>query len=215
MPKTDEGAALGHASFWDERYSKADDSSKPTHEWFRDFASLEPFFDKHLFAARKPDSKPKILHLGSGDSTIPYDLLSKGYDNQVCLDFSSVVVDLMRSRHALKAGVEWKEGDVRDMKDIGTGSIDVTFDKGTLDAMIFGSPWSPPEEVMENSGRYMSEVQRVLREDGFFLYITYRQPHFVKPILNRNNEWDLEMDVLGGGDSFEYYGYTLRKHKSD
>lgn len=68
MPKTDEGAALGHASFWDERYSKAGDSTEPTHEWFRDFASLEPFFEKHLFATRKPDAKPKILHLGSGDS---------------------------------------------------------------------------------------------------------------------------------------------------
>jgi len=68
MPKTDEGAALGHASFWDERYSKAGDSTEPTHEWFRDFASLEPFFEKHLFANREAESKPKILHLGSGDS---------------------------------------------------------------------------------------------------------------------------------------------------
>jgi hypothetical protein len=68
MPKTDEGAALGYASFWDERYSKAGDSTEPTHEWFRDFASLEPFFEKHLFANRKAESKPKILHLGSGDS---------------------------------------------------------------------------------------------------------------------------------------------------
>lgn len=68
MPKTDEGAALGHASFWDERYAKAGDSTEPTHEWFRDFASLEPFFERHLFATRKPETKPKILHFGSGDS---------------------------------------------------------------------------------------------------------------------------------------------------
>lgn len=68
MPKTDEGAALGHASFWDERYAKAGDSTEPTHEWFRDFASLEPFFEQHLFAIRKPETKPKILHFGSGDS---------------------------------------------------------------------------------------------------------------------------------------------------
>ena len=67
MSKADEGAALGHASFWDERYAKAEDD-KPTHEWFRDFASLEPFFAKHLFEARKPESKPRLLHLGSGDS---------------------------------------------------------------------------------------------------------------------------------------------------
>jgi hypothetical protein len=70
MPKTDEGAALGHASFWDERYAHAssDSSAKPTHEWFRDFASLEPFFARHLFAQKEPGARPRILHLGSGDS---------------------------------------------------------------------------------------------------------------------------------------------------
>ncbi|OSS46087.1 hypothetical protein B5807_08313 [Epicoccum nigrum] len=214
MPKTDEGAALGHASFWDERYSKAGDSTEPTHEWFRDFASLEPWFKKHLFATRKPDTRPRIIHFGSGDSTVPYDLLKRGYDNQLCLDFSAVVVELMESRHAAEKGVEWQNGDVRDMKDVESGSVDVAFDKGTLDAMIFGSPWSPPEETLENSGRYMKEVQRVLKDDGFFLYITYRQPHFIKPILNRDNEWDYEMETLGGGDSsFEYYGFILKKKK--
>jgi hypothetical protein len=70
MPKTDEGAALGHASFWDERYAHAssDSAAKPTHEWFRDFASLEPFFARHLFATKEPGARPRVLHLGSGDS---------------------------------------------------------------------------------------------------------------------------------------------------
>jgi hypothetical protein len=90
--------------------------------------------------------------------TVPYDLLSRGYTNQLCVDFSSVVVDLMKSRHTDKPQVEWKVGDVRAMTDIDSKSVDVAFDKGTLDAMIYGSPWSPPEEVMDNSGKYISEV---------------------------------------------------------
>lgn len=44
-------------------------------------------------------------------------------------------------------------------------SIDVAFDKGTLDAMIHGSPWSPPEEVLENTGKYMNEVRGYLALD--------------------------------------------------
>ena len=64
----------------------------------------------------------------------------------------------MKSRHPDKSQVEWRVSDVRDMKDIDSKSVDVAFDKGTLDAMIYGSPWSPPEEVMDNSGRYISEV---------------------------------------------------------
>ena len=66
----------------------------------------------------------------------------------------------MKSRHEAETGVTYQVGDVRDMKDLETGSIDVAFDKGTLDAMIFGSPWSPPEETLENSGKYMKEVGR-------------------------------------------------------
>jgi hypothetical protein len=93
--------------------------------------------------------------------TVPYDLLERGYTNQVCIDFSKVVVDLMKSRHSDKPQVEWRVGDVRNMIEVNTESVDVAFDKGTLDAMIYGSPWSPPEEVLENSGKYMKEVSLV------------------------------------------------------
>jgi hypothetical protein len=64
----------------------------------------------------------------------------------------------MRSRHGGETGVEFTVGDVRDMRDVPSASVDVAFDKGTLDAMIFGSPWSPPDEVLANSGAYMKEV---------------------------------------------------------
>ena len=53
----------------------------------------------------------------------------------------------------------------------------------------------------------------MLKDDGFFLYITYQQPHFVMPVLNRNDEWRLEMEILGGGDSFECFGFVLRKRQ--
>lgn len=58
-------------------------------------------------------------------------------------------------------------------------------------------------------------MQRVLKDDGVGLFVTFKQPHFIKPILNRNEEWDLEMEVLGGGDSFEYFGFVLKKHAKD
>lgn len=134
----------------------------------------------------------------------------------------------MMSRHSDKPQVEWQVGDVRNMAAISSKSIDVAFDKGTMDAMIHGSPWSPPDEVLENTGKYISEVrgtpvedkivaeckqvQRVLKDDGVFLYVTYRQPHFIKPIINRNSEWDLRMEEMGGGDSFQYFGFILRKN---
>lgn len=64
----EEAQALGHSEFWDARYQEAE-GDKPTHEWFRAFSELEPFFDKHLFQGRgEGGKKDRILHLGSGDS---------------------------------------------------------------------------------------------------------------------------------------------------
>lgn len=58
---------LAHPEFWNERYATAE-ADKPTHEWFRTFDELMPFLEPHLFDARGPSTKPRVLHLGSGDS---------------------------------------------------------------------------------------------------------------------------------------------------
>jgi len=68
----------------------------------------------------------------------------------------------MRARHAEEKGIEWRWADVRDMKDVASDSVDVAFDKGTLDAMIHGSPWSPPDQVLSDTSRYMREVGRAV-----------------------------------------------------
>ena len=56
------------------------------------------------------------------------------------------------------SGIEWRKEDVRHMDSVPSESIDVAFDKGTLDAMIHGSPWSPPDDVKENTSQYLREV---------------------------------------------------------
>ena len=113
-------------------------------------------------------------------------------------------------------GITWIHGDVREMREVATQSIDVAFDKGTLDAMIYGSPWSPPDQVKTNTERYMDEVARVLNPGGIFLYVTFRQPHFVKPLLNQRSLWDLRLEILGGNEgSFEYFGFVLKHARVD
>lgn len=52
----------------------------------------------------------------------------------------------------------------------------------------------------------------MLKDDGLFLYVTFRQPHFVKPLLNSKDIWDLQVETLSDGEgSLEYYGIVLRK----
>jgi len=65
MKEREEDISL--ASFWDERYTKSSGET-PTHEWFKTFESLEPFFQKHLLDRRAACTDPCILQLGCGDS---------------------------------------------------------------------------------------------------------------------------------------------------
>src|SRR5271163_1395454 len=74
---------------------------------------------------------------------------------------------------------------------------------------------SPPHRLhwYKNETTLVVQVFRVLKPNATFLYITYRQPHFIRPLLNRDGvNWDLQVDILGGGDSsFDYHGFVLKK----
>lgn len=68
----------------------------------------------------------------------------------------------MSLRHENVRGITWKQADIRHMDQISSESVDIAFDKSTLDAMIHGSPWDPPDEVLDNTGRYIREVRAEL-----------------------------------------------------
>lgn len=107
--------------------------------------------------------------------------------------------------------------DVRKMT-FANSSFDVAIDKATLDAMLYGSLWDPEDEVKQNVGAYVDEVARILKPGGMWLYITWRQPHFIKPLLAREGTWTVEAETLaeqpGGGGMLEYFGFVMRKHES-
>jgi len=99
------------------------------------------------------------------------------------------------------------------MDGIADRSVDIAFDKGTMDAMVHGSPWSPPDDVRENTGKYLREIHRVLKDDGIFLHVSFRQPHFMRLLLDRDGLFKLDVEVLSSKDSFDYYGWVIRKAK--
>ena len=140
---------LSCAEYWDKRYDKSND-----HEWFRTFDQLRSFFDKHL----PQDRGTRILHLGCGTSTLTVDLYALGYRHQTNIDFSEVAIQSMKEKYEDLHG-DWRVMDVREMKLEGA-SFDVAIDKGTLDAMLYGSLWDPPEEVRNGVRKYVDEVSQ-------------------------------------------------------
>jgi hypothetical protein len=153
------------------------------------------------------------------------DLHVAGYGAQTSVDFSRVVVAAMAAKHAA-LGSTWRVMDVRALQ-LPSASFAVAIDKGTLDAMLHGSLWDPPDDVRASVRAYVDEVgrlcvrvvltakvARVLKPGGCWLYITYRQPHFLRPLLQRE-VWDLQVDMLDeGGGAFEYFGFVMRKSRS-
>ncbi|KAL2069602.1 hypothetical protein VTL71DRAFT_14281 [Oculimacula yallundae] len=221
---------LSKPEFWDNRYashlsknneegngaSAENDEQQqqqqeiPSFEWFRDYNKLRVFFRKWL---PSPEGGETVLHLGCGNSTLTSDLYSEGYKNQISVDFSQVVIAAMSSKYA-ELGQQWTVMDVRRLE-FEDASIDVAIDKGTLDAFLHGSLWDPPEDVRVNVGEYVNQVARVLKPGGKWLYITYRQPHFMKPLLIREDKWSLEVETLvdpDGGGGFEYFGFVMTRH---
>jgi ubiquinone/menaquinone biosynthesis C-methylase UbiE len=138
------------------------------------------------------------------------DLYSLGYHNQVSIDFSRVAIEAMKTKHQA-LNLDWKVMDVRKLE-MPDASFDVATDKGTLDAMLHGSPWDPEDDVKANVKAYVDEVARVLKPGGRWFYITNLQPHFLKPLLPRPNTWDMKVEILQDvGGSFAYSGFVMTR----
>ncbi|KAG1831356.1 S-adenosyl-L-methionine-dependent methyltransferase [Suillus variegatus] len=197
----------GTEVYWDKRYEQeAEDAS---FDWFKTYADVAHDIRKFI-----PSRDARILMLGCGNSKFSEDMWEDGYKNIVNVDYSPVVIEKMRNRHKdARPEMTWEVKDVRTLDGLDTSSFDVAIDKGTMDAMMTSSTdvWDPPEQVIKDCTAEVSQVIRVLKRNGIFIYITFGQPHFRRryltgPHITRNTS--LEINQLG--ESFHYYMYTLR-----
>lgn len=108
--------------------------------------------------------------------------------------------------------LDWKVMDVRNLEFLDS-SFDVAIDKSTLDAMLHGSLWDPEDDVKANAKAYADEVARVLKPGGRWLCVTYRQPHFLMPLLLRPEKWVIQVETLeGAAGSFEYFVFVMTRN---
>jgi hypothetical protein len=186
----------------------------------------------------------RVLHLGTGNSRLVHDLAAAWYARraerglagddgsggagleQVAIDYSSVVVEAMRSGAQPAAGppVRWLQEDCRALSPSVTQAaggapaarFDAVIDKGTMDALQADKD---SDSLDDDLDAMLREASRVLRDDGgLFIQVTWETAYHRKHITLRpqygwaNDEFSVTpLNVDKGGDSL-YRMLTYTKH---
>ena len=122
------------------------------------------------------------------------EMCQDGFKNVVNVDYSEKVIEMMKERtQETHPSLKWYTMDFRDMSGLEESSFEVVLDKGSLDALWSdgGSQWDPSESVLSDITASLREIVRLLKPGGKFITITFGQPHFRLPHLNRPGEWEL------------------------
>ncbi|XP_030832553.1 EEF1A lysine methyltransferase 4-like [Strongylocentrotus purpuratus] len=189
-------------SYWDERFKEEE-----TYDWLLKYHQFSHFVEKHV------NRNERILMLGCGNSKLSLEMYEDGYHNIVNVDFSSVCIEKMKEKHQHCPIMQWMVMDIKDLK-FPDCSFDVVLEKGTLDALVANErdPWNMTDEGYDVMEQSLTQVSRVLKPGGYFLSITFSQPHFRRPLLARTLlKWNVELMTLG--DHFHFFSFAMEKGK--
>lgn len=134
-----------------------------------------------------------------------------GFINLTNIDYSETIIDEMRARTAhLIPPQEWLVMDMRRLL-LPSESFEIVLDKASLDAIWTdgGSVWDPSKALRNDIKAVVDEVLRVLKPGGKFISISFGQPHFRKPLMERSEQWSLEVNPID--DTF-YFLYIFTKY---
>ena len=145
------------ADYWNKRYA----TDEYPFEWYRTWDEILPLI-KHYFG-----NSQRVLNIGCGNSRMPFDMLSS-FKQVYSNDISDVVIEQMKKEYSdFKENLMWDTMDCTKMT-YDDNYFDIVFDKGTLDALLCGD-----DTLFFNA---VKEVSRVLKNNGYFIVITYGKP---------------------------------------
>lgn len=129
-----------------------------------------------------------------------------GYKNITNIDISEVVITQMSERNKNRPDMQWLTMDAL-KTDFEEEVFDIILDKSTLDAILCG------DFSFYNAAKMMSEMQRIMRTDGFYISISYGKPetrvyHFTRKHL----DFDISCFVL---NSKYFQSSDLTNHVSE
>ncbi|KAG6524568.1 hypothetical protein ZIOFF_014482 [Zingiber officinale] len=207
-----------NASYWDERYR----NNYSSYDWYMEYPSLVSLFDLYLrrhhriliigcgnsghsdgqlgFVCCKYAQEPLILAVNY--PALGEDLVDDGYQDVVNIDISSVLIETMQAKYSHKSikflydaccflitSTDIKM-DVRDMSPFESGSFDAVIDKGTLDTFMCG------EDDITHATQLLKEVERVLKDKGAYILITFDSPNNRLDLLRSVELWNIKLHLL-------------------
>ncbi|KAL6646203.1 hypothetical protein ACP70R_017811 [Stipagrostis hirtigluma subsp. patula] len=172
--------AYGEAWYWDERYRK----EAGPFDWYQKYPALAPLL--RLYVA----PHHRLLLVGCGNSVFGENMVDDGYQDIVNIDISSVVIEQMKKKYHDKPQLKYMKMDVKNMSDFESGSFDAVIDKGTLDSIMCG------QNSQENATQMLDEVNRILKEKGVYILITYGDPSYRLRLLKDMQNWTIKLHVI-------------------
>lgn len=157
--------------YWDDFFKKR---GNVAFEWYGDFDEVA----QHLLkSVAKTDN---VLVIGCGNSDFSSDFYDKGYQNVTNLDFSELVIQEMIAKNLSRDKMKWDVGDMTNLSAYPTGSFDVVFDKGALDALMS----TDTAEVRDKAICMFEEINRVLQSNGKYVCITLAEKFIIETLVN-------------------------------
>lgn len=153
--------------FWDAEFSREGSIA----EWLLPYARWAPLLRSIL----PPLPSARVLVVGCGLSSLPFDLAADGFGHVLATDISKVAVDrmqMMQQQQQTAAAVEFAVADIFSMPQVPSGAFDAVVDKATLDSVLFRQPSYARRSLATIA---FAEIGRVLRPDtGVYFVVTPR-----------------------------------------
>ncbi|CAL6078990.1 Methyltransferase [Hexamita inflata] len=159
--------------YWENKYRSADHID----EWYYSYQQLKSQII-HYF--KQTDT---VLCVGNGTSTFPLELYNEGKSELVISTDISAIATQQMQIHASDC-VKFQVDDALNMNQKDQ-FFDIVFDKGCFDAL------STSENRDDVIKRFVSEIQRVLKQNGKYIMISHGKPYTRLGYFGK--QWDVQI----------------------